>query len=1203
MLRNLVAALALASIAQTALGLGLGSLQKFSALNEPFSAQIEILGATATDFDTLSVKLATIEQFERAGVLREAVLLGLKFKVVQARSGNDYIQISSQGSVKEPYLNFLIELNWANGRMVREYTVLLDPPLYDPVRNQQLTKPTPAPSLPEPNPAVTEPLPAPRPSPPHSPPPVAEYTPSSYASGDTIGPVAANDTLWTLANTYRPADVSVQQMMMALFRANPEAFGNNNINVLKRGAILRMPAREEILGLSHGEALAESRQHHQAWNNYRQGAAENATEQPLAGEEIIGDRDLGADAATSTPEGNGDGRLELVAPDDLADSSGVGGGSGADSSLLQEQLEARAQENAELMAKIAEADEIIDLMQRQVEIKDEELAALQARLAELGVEGIEPATDLVTAVDSDTVSEEASEQPDIEAVEQPPAAVDEAEELEQEPEVAEVAAPEEPATAPAESTVTTSDDPSESAPSGVQGMLSKFIPAHILEMVPGGLTTILAVIAGILLLLFGGIIKWLMGGREKDMPTPDHAKPKAAAPEASELDQTLADDDTVNELETDTIEADADTISESFEDTLEATADDLTPVAEPEPVAEAEDDPLEEVNVYLAYERFDQAEELVRKVIAENPDEPKYRLRLLEVFYSANDQASYEGEARNLLDAIGENDPMWESALAMWGEISPDRALFAEGEIPSSGSDTGSMKAFVDITADDDDAEGGVDTVSMGPDAQANLESTAVGLTNELDDIGPVDFNLTEDDSSIEADGTIDLDLATASDSDLLDLTAGAENDADVADTADILDLTGDDGRSSDDEIFDLTASTDSPDSSDVLDLTATSGDGIDAADELADITGDEIFDLTTASDVAESDDGGGLVDLSATSEALGLVDDDLLDLTTPSEVGETDLLDVTKTGDLTGADSDDLLNVTSPGLLGDSASNDGDETTVDFDISETVADVFSDTANDGATSDDLLDITGGDSDDGALDFEIGSLGDEDDSDDNELTLEFESDNKAADDIQTMQLGAANDLKGSGEDTVDFDLSLQSQELDDLTETTDDAPEEDAAIDFDLALEDTSDMDSIVIDETLELPKGSVEEESLEDLTKSMEDSMAELELDMDSDGDSDLDDDLDLDVGDFDLGDETIGIEAGSNIAEGDFEDADSTVVLPAEGDGVDGDEVDTKLNLAKAYIELGDNDGAKSILDEVTRDGTDEQKNEAMRLIDQIS
>ncbi|MGR8947514.1 MAG: FimV/HubP family polar landmark protein [Gammaproteobacteria bacterium] len=1228
MLRNLVTALALAIFAQTALGLGLGSLQKSSALNEPFSARIEILSATAADFDTLTVKLADTEQFDRAGVIREAVLLGLKFRVVQERRGKDYVQISSNLPIKEPYLNFLLELNWANGRMVREYTVLLDPPLYDPVRKPMAAKTAPTPAPPEPSPTVSEPLPSPRPSPPTSAPPTAGDTAAGYSGGDTIGPVSANDTLWRLANARRPANVSVQQMMMALFLANPEAFGNDNINVLKRGAVLRMPSNDELTALSHREAVAQAQQHHQAWNNYRQGAALSAAEQPLGSDDLVADgAAAGTDSDMSIGAENDDARLELVAPDESDQTSGVGGGSGTDSSLLQEQLDAASQENAELLAKISEADEIIDLMQRQVEIKDEELAALQARLRELGVDA--PPTD-VDAELGDAVAEqddvtEPADEGSVDELFEDEIAAEPAPEEGAEDTTETVAEEEEVADEPAivESDTAASED---SAPSsGATGFLSSLVPAHIADMVPGGVMTVLGVIGALLLLVLGGIIKRLTGGREKDMPTPSHEKAKEAATAAQELDETVAevvedDDTTASELETDTIEAQADTVSESFEDTLEASSDELAPAVEPE--ADDAEDPLEEVNVYLAYERFDQAEELVRKVIADNPDEPKYRLRLLEVFYSSNDQAAYEGEARNLFDAVGEEDPMWQSALAMWGEISPDRALFAEGGVEPGVADTGSMKAFVDITSetDDGDATGGTDTVSMGPDAQANLESTAVGLMND-DEVGPVDFNLSEDDDSIEADGTVELNLATASDADLLDLTAAETEDADVADSADILDLdddvtaadneqildltgtaeaadelfdlteTSDGGTDTTaDEVFDLTESTlGGVDAGDMLDLTSTTGTDDDVLDltaatddELGDVTGDDIFDLTE-----NTDDDTPLIDLTETSGGLSLADDDPLDLTAPADTGDSDLLDVTKTGDISDAGTDDLLNVTTPGSLTD-VNVDSEENTVDFDISETVADVFSNTTDETSSSDDLLDI---DDEEEALDFDIGSLDDV-------------ADTAANDEYQTVKLGAADDGATSDDDTVDFDLSLQSTELDELTETTDDAPEEDAAIDFDLALEDTSDMDSIVVDETLELPKATTEDESLEDLTKSMEESMAELELDMDT-SDSELEAsldgemDIDLDIG----GDDTVGIEAGSDIADdGDFEDVEQTVVL-TEGASGDASETDTKLNLAKAYIELGDNEGARSILDEVSRDGTEEQKIEAQRLIDQIS
>jgi pilus assembly protein FimV len=147
MLRKKAVALALSMLMPTvASALGLGALKAQSGLNQPFDGRIEILGATANDFDTLSIKLASPEAFERAGVMRDAVLLALKFEVVETPAGNDYIRVSTRDPVREPFLNFLLELNWANGRMVREYTVLLDPPLYDPNRRAAAPAYTPAPA-------------------------------------------------------------------------------------------------------------------------------------------------------------------------------------------------------------------------------------------------------------------------------------------------------------------------------------------------------------------------------------------------------------------------------------------------------------------------------------------------------------------------------------------------------------------------------------------------------------------------------------------------------------------------------------------------------------------------------------------------------------------------------------------------------------------------------------------------------------------------------------------------------------------------------------------------------------------------------------------------------------------------------------------------------------------------------------------------
>ena len=1227
MLRNFAAAVALILLPPMALGLGLGTLKQSSALNEPFEGRIEILGATARDFDTIVVKLADAEQFQRAGIKRDAVLLLLNFKIVTAASG-DYIRISSRDAIREPFLNFLLELNWANGRMVREYTVLLDPPLYDPVR-----RPTPST--------------APRTDPPSAPAPSSQTRsdststqPRSHYDGSAYGPVQAGETLWAIANERRPdSSITVQQMMIALLRANPEAFGDNNINILKRGAILRMPDSTEINALSQREALAEVQRHHQLWSDYRDTASADVSEVPLgtdAPDDELGD---------PTADADDDARLELVAPDeDAAEvaSTDTIGSEGIGDALTREQLDAQAQENAELRARVAEASEIIELMQRQVDIKDDELAALQARLAELGVDVPEDAAsvdedalaaDLLDGdeiMDDTMVDEQMTDSDD--ALADVDISLDEQEQIEEqaalEDEVPEEEILEEEAleqdlagtTTPPEEIDTVADTSDvEPAPERDESLLGKIIPPHIASSVPGGVATILGILALLLLAIVAFIVSRIRG-REEEMPpraTPvSTTTVPALADEEEDVAARVADTDAAADAEEPITETslaadDATTVERAveeesgfektepdFQQTLESSAEEL--LAE-----EVEDDPLEEVNVYLAYERFDQAEELVRKVIAEYPDEHKYKLRLLEVFYSSNNKPAYEEAARTLQDAVGADDALWASAVAMWTEMSPDRELFAAGgddEEPAD-DDQGDEGSFVDITAED---QGAASTLASSPDSDEVLETTAVSLGPGLDDeVGEA--------QDVDAQ---DLDF---------DLSAVGE---------------ADDG---DEEVFDLTAASTHDDLDQAI-IDVTTG-----VEESPAESKEDVFDLTaTAEDV-----------LDVSTEPTGV--DDVLGLTSP---GSDDLLDVTNTDFSVDGQDDDILDITATGAFDQTAGGadgaDDELDIIDIDISDTVAPENDAEAEDATVEmDDMLDVA---DTDGELDFDVSGLEDavaEADSDDTvdmsselsvqdtqveaiDLTLDVpdvSDDERVTEDrIDTVEMEPVSHTSDSTDDADEddgFSLSLQSDELEELSVGGDTAGDIDpelastedieSEIEFDLALQDTTEMESLVIDDTLELPKAPEEDESLEELAKSMEESIAGLDLDDDDDfreatGDLDLSladtaDGLDLDLGgdapaddavdfaldDLDLGDDDLTIDTQDDSGDA----AQDTVVIPVEGEVEEqstADEVDTKLNLAKAYIELGDNDGARSILDEVTRDGTDEQQSEAARLIDQL-
>ncbi len=1091
MLRKRAVAVALtALLSPIAFGLGLGALKTSSALNEPFDAHIEIVGAAAQDFDALTVKLADPAQFDRAGVARDAVLLNLRFVVVSAEAGADYVRVTTKDPVREPFLNFLLELDWAKGRLVREYTVLLDPPLYDRNRRPATTQaasPVARPSAPL----------AAAPTVPNTPP-----APASVAADGSLGAVQANDTAWGLALAHRPdRTVSVQQMMLALLRANPAAFIRQNVNQLRRGAILRMPTREEMGQLAQHEAVEEIQRQHQLWQDYRQGVVATVVEPPAsAPDDLLAPQDA-TPKLTPKEAGSDAARLELAAPDDgevAAKTPGGEAGGSLNESLAKEDLDAKAQENTDLQAKLSEADQIIDLLQRQVKIKDEELAALQARLGDTppapsaGVAATDETAVPVTPVAPPTAETTVAATPEV----SPPAAT--------------------PITPPAE--------PPPVEVSGWQGMLNNLVPAHVRAAVPGGALTVLGIAATLVVLLLIGLSKAIAGRQGKAIISTKDAAQAAIASAASSGSQPALTPDALLATREDLTAFDApkpDT--EQFLRTMEAPAEQL--VAAPD-----KEDPLEEVNVYLAYERFDQAEELVSKVIAKYPYEHKYKLRLLEIFYSANNKQAYEEAARVLHAAVGDADPLWESAVAMWNEMSPERALFAPGRAPEMAAATAATSAFVDITGD---TAGGA-TMSLPPGGDNLLSATQVGLTNDYAGTSTLDFDLSEDVAADTHPAPTGLSHTTGG---MIDLTA----------TTDELNL---------DQAFDLT------------------GELTSAANEVFDISGEVALDTTSAVD--------------------GL-----------------DLLDVTNTNEMALDSLDSLLDVTSPrpgqADRAEAATINAvaDKLSQEFDISDTVAPAVRG-ANTAEPSADM--------DEGSLDFDIEGLSVEAQpvaDDDFDLTLDT--------DIQSAVGDADADLDLSLDDGLPLDFNLD--------EPANPQSSPASEVEFDLALQDTTDFESLAIDDTLELPKSNATrsgmrpveaaDESLEDLTRSMEASIAGLDLSDDQDDDSILDlalepdghDGIDLDFGLDDIGEigglDTLALDPEELRRAADAM-IDKTVALPRDAGGEyqnSLDETDTKLNLAKAYIELGDGEGARAILNDVEADGSPAQQAEARNLLSQLT
>ncbi len=262
-LRTLVRAIAAASVLTSGMahGLGLGEITLKSALNQPLDAEIELLEVRDLGSGEVIPSLASPEEFSKAGVDRLYYLTDLKFTPVVKPNGKSVIRVTSSKPVQEPYLNFLVQVLWPNGRLLREYTVLLDPPLYSPQAAAS------APQAPVSAPRATG---APRA--PQAPAPVRTTAP---AGSDTYRTVS-NDTLWEIAQRNRTDRVSVPQAMLAFQELNPGAFVDGNINRLKSGQVLRIPTEQQMLERSPREALSQVQAQNQSWRGSRNPAAGSA---------------------------------------------------------------------------------------------------------------------------------------------------------------------------------------------------------------------------------------------------------------------------------------------------------------------------------------------------------------------------------------------------------------------------------------------------------------------------------------------------------------------------------------------------------------------------------------------------------------------------------------------------------------------------------------------------------------------------------------------------------------------------------------------------------------------------------------------------------------------------------------------------------------------------------------------------------------
>lgn len=343
--------------------MGLGTLQVQSMLDEELKGSIPLVLDGTEDLETLKVSLASEDDYQKVGLDKSYVPSNIHVKL-SGDEENKSIEITSKGPVSEPIVSLLIVVDWSNGHLLREYTLLLDPPIFnnaqiqknysDPVKTQTYEAPKQIESsqITESNTNTSN---------------ISDASNSFSSSNQVV--VEAGDTLWKIATRYNSGFSSPQQMMVAIFNNNPNAFQNNDMNFLKKGAVLEIPNSDDVSLISKGEAIEEVKNQTSQWSRL------NSQE----------------DTDSSNTQSSVDYGIELVPPNDsdTSDSTSTSGSGSqanakirADLKRAREELASSTLENEELSSRVLELEQIVKDQEMALSLKDDDLALLQKQLTE-----------------------------------------------------------------------------------------------------------------------------------------------------------------------------------------------------------------------------------------------------------------------------------------------------------------------------------------------------------------------------------------------------------------------------------------------------------------------------------------------------------------------------------------------------------------------------------------------------------------------------------------------------------------------------------------------------------------------------------------------------------------------------------------------------------------------------------------------------
>jgi pilus assembly protein FimV len=667
--------------------LGLGRLSVQSALGETLRAEIDVTSITPEELSTLKLRIAPAEAYRAAGVEFNAVLTSAQVALQRRPDGRQVLRLTSDRAVLEPFVDVILEANWATGRLVREYTMLFDPPgsrsaqapAAPPVpQTAPAVSPAPAPVAQAPLPVPVAPAPraAPAPTPAAAAPAPAAKV-ASEAGADEVR-VRPGDTLSRIAGRTQRPGVSLDQMLVSLYRGNPQAFIGDNMNRLKSGVVLTVPSAEAAAKVGNGEARELIQAQSADFATYRQRLA--------AGTTATAD-DAPARQATGKVQANVDDRKQAGAatPDKLTLSQG-----GVKSPAPEAKV-SKDTERKDNSTRLAELSRNVD-----------ELKKLQGGAAPA------PATPPKAAAPATPPPAPAIAVPV--PVTPPPVVVT-------------PPAPPPPAPAPVAAASVPASAPVVAAPVVVAPPVpvAKAVPPPAAEE-PGFLASLLEnplVLpgAGVLVALIAGLGVYRLRGRMR--------KPGG---ETSFLESRLQPDSFFGASGGQRIDTREPQSSSNSSSSMSYSLSQLDAIGDVDPVAEAD--------VYLAYGRDLQAEEILKEAMRSTPERMAIRLKLLEVYLKRRDTKGFELLATQVFSLTRGSGEDWSKAQELGLQIDPENPLYQPGGAPDlEVGPGGKMIEPLDATTMPHTAK--TSLPAFMPAADATLDGTPSNVDLDLDlDLG-----------------------------------------------------------------------------------------------------------------------------------------------------------------------------------------------------------------------------------------------------------------------------------------------------------------------------------------------------------------------------------------------------------------------------------------------------------------------------------